>query len=58
MYEYSFKKEFKLETCEGCPLAYHTDMGDWECGHTDGPCECSDITRPRECPLVERSCDD
>jgi len=54
MYEYSFKTDFKLESCEGCPMSHHTDMGDWECGHTDGPMECSEITRPVDCPLVEK----
>ena len=55
-YEYSFKPKKRIMHCEECQIRYISTFGNVVCGFDeDGEIgiECSDITRPDNCPLEE-----
>lgn len=56
-YEYSFKPKKRINHCYECPMCR---VGfEYEYCDVDGvEIECSDITRPDNCPLEERKCDE
>lgn len=58
MYEYSFKSP-RINSCDDCGLkTFHETTLEYYCGHPNGPEDCSDITKPVNCPLVEKKVSD
>lgn len=52
-YKYSFE-DSRINSCDDCPCASVNQYLGYPCCMINQNIECSDITRPDDCPLIEK----